>query len=141
MEDLISNVFLDYSFPGSYKLSYSYKACILNDRRVPTKFDINYFQSIAKPLDSFDKKKLLLSKLNLNPLYELELYEARTHKEVRFIRFRSTVVISNTFIGETFMSRGIYPDTYYDYDTYFNHSQFNYLFMEFMLKADSKKSK
>lgn len=61
----------------------------------------------------------------------------------RFIRFKSLTLISQEFLAETFILRGIYPDTYYDYDMYFTtlNSYFYSIVMEFMLIAETRNPK
>jgi len=53
------------------------------------------------------------------------------------MKFKSIALITNTFLGDTIVARGIYTNTHYDYDIYNVQSiAFNHEFSEFMLVTE-----
>jgi len=72
MEDVIQNAVENPKLPGSYVLPYTYTIYTLQSRRNVNKFDRRTLYKNVKNMDSFDKRKFLQYKLNINPAYERE---------------------------------------------------------------------
>jgi hypothetical protein len=75
----------------------------------------------------------------MNPKFDQYFHKAILGARLLLIRFKSAALVANVFIGETIMARGIYPDTYYDYEKYFNPFNFSFNFFEFMLISNRLK--
>jgi hypothetical protein len=139
IEDLIETVYENPPLPGSYKLPASYIAYIISRKRALHNWDTDYLFKKEEPSDSFNQTKLIQARLKLNPKFSKLLGQSdlRWYHRLLFVKFRIAKKVANTFLTDTILTRGIYPNTFYDYDRYFKKSHFYSSNLEYMLMSES----
>ncbi len=139
MEDVIASVFEEPILPSSYNLPTSFTVCMLTEKRKCNSFDINYITKKTEISPVFSKSHFLKSKINLDPRFEHVFLTAGIWHTYCFLKFKSVALITTVFIGETFLTRGIYPTALYDYERHFINSQYDNVCLEFLLVSAVRK--